>query len=148
MPQFSSVVQLCPTLSDPMDCSTAGLPVHHQLLALAQTHVHRVSDAVQPSHSLSSPSPPAFNLHSIRVFSNQSVLRIRLPKYWSFSFSISPFNEYSGLISFRMEWFDLLAVQETLKSLFQHHSSLVGTAAFGKFVESQSLQYDFSSYVT
>ena len=100
-----------------------GFPVHHQLLELAQTHVHRVSDAIQPSHPLSSPSPPAFNLFSIRVFSSESVLCIKWPKYWSFSFIISPFNEYSGLISFRMDWLDLLAVHRTLKSLLQHHSS-------------------------
>ena len=122
--QLSSVTQSCPTLCDPMDCSTPGFPVHHQLLELAQTHVHRVSDAIQPSHSLSSPSPPACDLSPcIRVFSKESVLHIRWPKYWSFSFSISPSNEYSGLISFRMDWLDLLAVQGTLKSLFQHHSS-------------------------
>ena len=100
-----------------------SFPVHHQLPELTQTHVHRVSDAIQPSHPLSSPSPPAFNLFSISVFSNESVPRIRWPNYWSFSFSISPSKEYSGLISFRMDWLDLLAVQGTLKSLLQHHSS-------------------------
>ena len=104
-----------------MDFSTAGFPVHHQLLELAQTHVHLFGDAIQPSHPLSSPSPSIFL--RIRVFSNESVLRIRWPKYWSFSFSISASNEYSGWISFRIEWFDLLAVQGTLKSLLQHHSS-------------------------
>ena len=117
--QFSSVVQLCPALCDPMDCSTPGFRVHHQLLELTQTHVHWVSDAIQPSHPLSSPSPPASIFPSI----SESVLCIRWPTYWSFSFSISPSNEYSGLISFRIDWFDLLAVQETLKSLFQHYSS-------------------------
>ena len=106
-----------------MDCSTPGLPVHHQLLEVTQTHVHRVGDAIQPSHPLSSPSPPAFNLASIRVFSNESVLHIRWPKCWSFSFSISPSNDYSELISFRMDWLDLLAVQGTVKSLLQQHSS-------------------------
>ena len=100
---YSSVTQSCPTLCNPMDCSTPGLPVHHQLLEFAQTHVHPVSDAIQPSHPLSSPSPPAFSLSSIRVFSNESVLPIRQPKYWSFSFSISPSNECSGLISFRTD---------------------------------------------
>ena len=104
-----------------MDCSMPGFPVHHQLLELTQTHVHRVSDAIQPSHPLLSPSPPTFNLSQLRVFSNESVLPIRWPKYWSSSFSISPSNEYSGLVSFRMDWFDLLAVQETFKSLLQHH---------------------------
>ena len=122
--QFSSVAQPCLTLCDPMDCSTPGLPVHHQLPELAQTQVYRVSDAIQPSHPLLSPSPPAFNqVSSIRVFSNESVLHIRWPNYWSFSFSISPSIEYSGLISFRMDWLDLLAVRGTLKSLLQHHSS-------------------------
>ena len=118
--QFSLVPQSCPILYDPMDCST-GFPVYHQLLELAQTHVHRVGDAIQPSHPL---SPllllPSF-FPSIRVFSDESVLLIRWPKYWSFNFSISPSNEYSGLISFRMESFDI-AVQGTLKSLLQHHS--------------------------
>ena len=109
-------------LCDPMDCSTPGFPVHHQLLELAQTHVHRVSDAIQPSHPLSSPSPPAFKIFP-RVFPNESVLHIRWPKYCSFSFSISPSNEYSGLISFRMDWLDILAIQVSLKSLLQHHSS-------------------------
>ena len=121
--QFSSVTQSCPTLCDPMDCSMPGFPVHHQLLDLAQTRVHRVSDAIQPSYPLSSPSPPAFSLSSIRVFSSDSTLHIRWPKYWSFTFSISPSNEYSGLFSFRIDWFDFLAVQGTLKSLLQHHSS-------------------------
>ena len=88
-----------------------------------QTHVHRVSNAIQPSHPLSSPSPPPSIFPSIRVFSNESVLLIRWPKYWSFSYSISPSNEYSGLISFRMDWLDLLAVQGTLKSLLQHHNA-------------------------
>ena len=130
--QFSSVVQLCPTVCDPMDCSTPGLPVHHQLPEFTQIHVHRVGDAVQPSHPLSAPSPPAVNLSHIRVFSNESVLRIRWPKYWTFSFSISPSNEYSGLISFRIDWFNLLAVQGTLKIVLQHHSlkSILRCSAF------------------
>ena len=121
--QLSLVAQSCLTLCDPMNHSMPGLPVHHQLPELTQTHVHRVSDAIQPSHPLSSPSPPAFNLPSIRVFSNESVLRIRWPKYWSFSFSTGPSNEHSGLIFFRMDWLDLLAVQGILKNLLQHHSS-------------------------
>ena len=115
----SSVAQSCPTLCDPTNRSTPGLPVHHQLPEFTQTHVHRVGDAIQPSHLLSSPSVPP----SIRVFSNESTLCMRWPKYWSFSFSISPSNEHPGLISFRMDWLDLLAVQGTLKSLLQHHSS-------------------------
>ena len=96
--QFNSIAQLCLTLCDPTDCSTPGLPVHHQLPELAQTHVHQVSDAIQQSYPLSSPSPPAFNLSQHQVFSKESVLHIRWPKYWSFSFSISLSNEYSGLI--------------------------------------------------
>ena len=114
--QIRSVTQLCPTVCEPMNRSTPGLPVHHQLPEFTQTPVHRVSDTKQPSHPLSSPSPPA----PIRVFSNESTLRIRWPKYWSFSFSISPSQEIPGPISFRMDWLDLLAVQGTLKSLFQH----------------------------
>ena len=106
-----------------MDCSMPGFPVHHQLLELTQTHIHWVGDAIQPCHPLSYPSPPPSIFASIRVFSNESVLHIRWPKYWSFSFSISPSNEYSRLISFRMDRLDLLAVQGTLKSLLQHHSS-------------------------
>ena len=105
-----------------MNRSTPGLPVHHQLPEFTQTHIHRLGDAIQPSHPLSSPSPPAPN-PSLRVFSNESTLLIRWSKYWSFSFSIIPSNEIPGLISFRMDWLDLLAVQGTLKSLLQHHSS-------------------------
>ena len=105
-----------------MDRSMPGLIVHHQLLETTQTHVHQVSDAIQPSHALSSPPLPSI-FPSIRVFSNESALRIRWPKYWSFSFSISSSKEYSGLISFRMDWLDLLAVQGILRSLLQHHSS-------------------------
>ena len=92
---FSSVAQSCPTLCDPMNRSTPGLPVHHQLPEFTQTHVHRVGDAIQPSHPLSSPSPPAPNSPSIRVFPSESALCMRWPKYWSFSFSISPSNEHS-----------------------------------------------------
>ena len=106
-----------------MHCSTPGLPVHHQLPELAQTHVHQAGDAIQPSHPLSFSSPPAPNPSQHEVFSNESALGMRWPKYWSFSFNISPSNEYSGLISFRMDWVDLLAVQGTLKSLLQRHSS-------------------------
>ena len=109
--EFSSVAQLCPIPCDSMHCSIPGLPVHHQLPEFPQIHVHWVSDAIQPSHPLLSPSPLHSIFPSIRVFSNNSVLRIRWPKYWSFSFSICPFNEYSGLISFRIDWFDLLVVQ-------------------------------------
>ena len=106
-----------------MNCSTPGLSVHHQLPEFTQTHVHRVHDAIQPSHPLSSPSSPPPIPPTIRVFSNESTLCIRWPKYWSFSFSISPSKEHPGLISFRMDWLDFLAVQGTLKSLLQHHRS-------------------------
>ena len=119
--QFSSVAHSCPTLCDSF--STPGLPVHHQHPVFTQTHVHQVGNAIQTSHPLSSPSPPTPMPPSIKVFSNESVLHIRWPKYWSFSFSIIPSKEHPGLISFRMDWFDLLAVQGTLKSLLQHHSS-------------------------
>ena len=121
--QFSSVAQSCLTLCNPMNCSTLGLPVHHQLPEFTQTHVHQVSDAIQPSHPLLSPSPPAPNPSSIRVFTNESTLRMRWLKYWSFSFSISPSNEHPGPNSFRMDWLDFLAVRGTLKSLLQQHSS-------------------------
>ena len=118
-----SAPQPCPTLCRSIDCSMPGLLVHHQLPELAQTHVRRVGDAIQPSHPLSSLLLLPSIFPSIRVFSKESVLPIRWPKYWSFSFSIGPSNEYSGLISFRMDWFDLLAVQGTLKSLLHYHSS-------------------------
>ena len=123
--QFGLVAQSCPTLCNPMDCSTPGLPVHHQLPAFTQAHVHWIS-LLLPSNHLVLCRPLLFLPSigpSIRVFSNESVLRIRWPNYWSFSFYISLSNEYSGLISFRMDWLDLLAVQGTLKSLLQHHSS-------------------------
>ena len=115
IPLISSVAQSCLTLCDPMNRRVPGTPVHHQLPEFTQTHVHRVSEDIQPSHPLSSPS-------SIRVFSNESALHMKWPKYWSFSFSISPSSEHPGLISFRMDWLHLLAVQGTLKSLLQHHS--------------------------
>ena len=133
--QFSSVTQLCSTLCDPVDCSTPGLPIRHQLPKLAQTHVHRVGDAIQPFHPLSSPSPPAFKLSQHQGLCNQSVLHIRWPNYWSFSFSISPSNEYSGLISYTTDWLNLLAVQGTLKSLLQHHSSKASTLQHSAFFE-------------
>ena len=117
--QFSLVTQSCPTLCDPLNRSTPDLPVHHQLPEFTQTHVHR---SLMPSNHLIlcrsllllPPIPPSIN---------ESGLHLRRPKYWSFSFSISPTNEHPGLISFRMDWLDLLAVQGTLKSLIQHHSS-------------------------
>ena len=106
-----------------MNRSTPGLPVHHQLLEFTQTHVHQVGDAIQPSHSLSSPSPPALNPSQLQSLFQLVNFCMRWSKYWSFSFSISPSNKHPGLISFRMDWLDLLAVQGTLKSLLQHHSS-------------------------
>ena len=121
--QFQSVAQLCLTLCDPMNRSTPGLPVHHQLSDLLKLMSIK---SVMPSKHLILCCPLLFSpsiFLSIRVFSNESVFHIRSPKYWSFSFNISPSNEYSGLISFRMDWLDLLAVQGTLKSLLQHHSS-------------------------
>ena len=125
--QFSSLshvqfTQSCP-LCDPMNHSTPGLPVHHQLSEPTQTHAHQVGDATQLSHHLSFPSPPAPNPSQHRGLSNESTLCMTWPKYWSFSFSVSPSNEHPGLISFRMDWLDLLAGQGTLKSLLQHHSS-------------------------
>ena len=122
--QFSSVQSLsCVQFCDPMDCSKPGIPVHHQLPEFTQTRVHWVGDAIQPSHPLSSPSPPAFNHSQHQGLSYESAFHIRWPKYWSFSLNISPSKKQSGLISFRMDWFYLLAVQGTLKSLLQHHSS-------------------------
>ena len=140
--QFSSVTQSCPTLCNPMNCSTPGLPVHHQLPECTQIHVHRVSDVIQPSHPLLSPSPPAPNPsqgEDLRVFSNESTLCMRWPKYWSFSFNISPSNEYPGLISFKMDWLDLLAVQGTLKSFLQHHSSKASVLRCSAFFTVQLL---------
>ena len=126
---FSSVTQLCQTLCIPMDCSTPGFPVHYQLLELTQTNI-QVSDAIQQSHPLVLSHPSCWPLlllpsvfSSIRVFPHESALGIWWPKYYIFSFSISPSNEYPGLISFRIDWFHLLAVEGTLKSLLQHHNS-------------------------
>ena len=125
--QFSSVTQSCPTLCDPMTCSTPGLPVQHQLQSILKL---MSIELVMPSNHLILCSCPFLLLPSvfpsIRVFSNESVLCIRWPKYWTFSFNINPSNEHRGLISFRMDWLDLLAVQGTLKSLLQHHSSILG----------------------
>ena len=125
------------TLCNPMDCSRPddGIPVHHQLPEFTQTRVHRISDAIQPSHPLSSPLLLPSIFPSIRVFSSEPVLRIRWSKYWSFSFSITPSNKYSGLISFRIDWLDLLAVQGALKSSpatqFKSISSLALSFLYG-----------------
>ena len=135
-----SAAQSCLTLYDPVDCSTPGFPVLHYPLEPTLTHVRWAGAAIQPSHSLSSPYPPALIFLSIRVFSNESALHIRWPKYWSFSFSISASSKYSGLISFRMDWFDLLAVQGTLKeSSPTSKASILHHSAF--FMVQLSLPY-------
>ena len=121
--QFSSVTQLCLTLCNLIERSTPGLPIHHQLLEFTLTHVHWVGDAIQPSILCRPFLLPPSGFSSIRDFSNESVLHIRWPKYWSINFSISPSNEHSGKISFRIDWLDLLSVQGTLMSLLQYHSS-------------------------
>ena len=129
-----SVAKSYPTLWDPMDCCMPGFPDCHNLLESAQVHVHWIGDAIQPSHPLL-PSSPAFNLSQHQGLSNESAPYIMWPKYWNFRFSISPSNEYSGLISFRIDWFDPLAVQGTLKSLFQPYSlktSILWHSAFSK----------------
>ena len=120
---FSSVAQSCLTLCDPMNCSTPGLPVYHQLPESTQTYVHQVGDAIQPSHPLSSPSPPALSLSQHQGLFQRVSSSHQVAKYWSFSIKISPSKEHPGLISFSMDWLDLLAVHGTLKSLLQHHSS-------------------------
>ena len=134
--QFSSVAQLCPTLCNPMNCSKPGLPVHHQLPEFTQTY--SIESVVPSSHLilchpflLLPPIPP-----SIRVFSSESALRIRWPKYWSFSFSIIPSKEIPGLISFRMDWLDLLAVQGTLRVFSKHHSSKASILWCSAFLQS------------
>ena len=129
----SSVTQSCPTLCDPMDCGTPGFPVHHQVPELTQTHVHWVSDAIPLSHPLSSPSPPLFNLFQHQGLFQWVSSSHQVTKVWSFSFSFSPSNEYPGLISFRIDRLDLLAVQGTLKSLLQHHSSKSSILQFSGF---------------
>ena len=121
--QFSSVTQSGPTLCDPMDCSMTGFPVHHHLLESTQIHVHCVGDAIQPSPPLVPFSPCPQFFPASGFFSNESALCIRWPKYWNFSFKICPSSEYLGLIFFKMDWLDLLAVQGTLKSLLEHLSS-------------------------
>ena len=130
--QFSSVAQSCLTLCDPMNCSTPGLPVHHHPRSPPKPMIK----SVMPSNHFSLCHPllllPSI-FPSIRVFSNESALRIRWPKYWSFSFNISPFNEHPRLISLRMDWLDLLAVQGTLKSLLQHHSSTASVLRHSAF---------------
>ena len=149
--QFSSVqsvAQSCLTVCDPMDCRTPGLPVYHQLPEFTQTHVHCVSEATQPSHSLPTPSPPTFNLSQHQALFKWVNSSHQVSKVLEFHLNISPSNGYSGLISFRMDWFDLLAVQGTLQSLLQHHSSkpsiLWCSAIF--IVQLSHLSVQFSSF--
>ena len=141
--QLISIAQLYLTLCDPMDCSMPGFPVHHQLLKFIHTHVHWVGDAIQPSHPLLSPSSPAFNLSQIRIFSDESVLLIRWPKYCSFSFSISPSSECSGVISFRMHGLNLLAIQFSSVQSLNHvrlcdlmNRSMPGLPVYHQLLES------------
>ena len=121
--QFSPVAQLYPTLCDPMNRSMPGLPIHHQLPESTQTHVHWVGDAIQPSHPVVPFSSCLQSFLASGSFQMSQLFESRWPKYWSFSFNISPSSKHPGLISFRMDWLDLLAVQGMLKSLLQHHSS-------------------------
>ena len=133
-----SVAQLCLT---PMQCSTPGFPVLHCLLEFARTHVHWDDDAIQPSYPLLPLLLLLSVFPSITVFSKELALHIRWPKYWSFSFSISPFDEYSGLISLKVDWFDLLAVQGTLESLLQHHSWKAAILGFSVLSVNSSNSY-------
>ena len=144
-----SFTRLCPTLCDPMNCSTPGFSVLPYLLEFVQTPGHWISDAIQPFHPLMPPSPLTSILPSIRVFSSESTLHIRWPKYWSFSFSISPTNEYSGLIFFRIDWFDLLAVQGTLKSVLHYHSlkaSIFWHSAFLHIYMTTVMEWEMTTY--
>ena len=135
-----SVPKLCLTLWDFMDSSMLGLPVLHYLPKFVQVHIHCINDAIQPSHPLTPSSPSSLNLSQHQGVSHKSAVRVRWPKYWSFSFSISPSNEYSGLISLKIEWFDLLAVQGTFRSLLQHHSSKSSVLQPSDFFTVQLLQ--------
>ena len=122
-PEKHFIVVQWPTLYDPMDCSTPGFLILHYSQEFTQTYVLWIDDAIQPSHLIfCHPLLLLSVFPTIRILSNELTLRIRWPEYWSFTFSISPFNEYSGLISFTIDWFDLLAVQGTLKSLLQNHN--------------------------
>ena len=129
-----------------MDCSKPGFPVLLCLPEFAQIHVHWVGDAIWPTYPLSPPSPLGFYLSCIGIFCNESALHIRWPKYWSFSFNISPSNEYSGLISFRMDWLDLLAVQGTLKSLLQHHNSKASILCHSEPLTSYAKEIGWENY--
>ena len=134
----SSVSQLFSTLCNPMDCTMPGFSVHHQLPELAQTHVHRVGDASQPSHPLSSPSPPAFNLSQDQGLCQWVSSSHQVAKVLEFQLQHQSSNEYSGLVSFRIDWFDLLAVQTTLKSFLQHYSSKASIIQCSAFLWSNS----------
>ena len=136
--QLSSVIQSCPTLCNPMDCSTPGLPVHHELLEFTQTHVHRVSDAIQPFHPLSSPFPPAFNLSQHQDLFYWVTSLHQVAKVLEFQLQHQSFQWTPRMISFRMDWLDLLAVQGTLKSLLQHHFKSINSSAFS-FLHSSTL---------
>ena len=138
--QFSSAAQSCLTLCNPMNCSMPGLLVHHQLPEFTQTHVHRVGDAIQRSHPLSSPSPPAPSPSQYQSPPQWVNSCMRWPKYWSFSFSIIISKEHPGLISFRMGWLDLLAVQGSLKSLLQHHSSKASYVHYSTIYSSRDME--------
>ena len=139
------VAQLCLTLCNPMDCSTPGSPVLQQLPEFAQTHIHWVPDAIQPSHPLSPPSPRVLKLSQHQGLFSESAAHIRGPKYWSFSFSTSPSSEYWRLIPVRMDWFDLLAVQRTLKSFLQHHNLKVSVLQHSAFFMVQLLHLCMST---
>ena len=148
-----SVAKLCPTLCNPIDCSLPGAPFLHYLLEFAQIHVHRVGDAVQPPHLLLFPSPLPSIFPDITILSSELTLRIRWPKYWSFSFSISPSNEYSGLIFFRIDWFDLPAVQEFSPApQFEGINSLVLSFLYGPALTSvhnywKNHSFDYMAFV-
>ena len=135
--QFSSVTQSCPTLCNPMNCSTPGLPVHQQLTESIQTHVHPVGDAIQQSHPLLSPSPPALNLSQNQGLLNESALHIRRPKYWTFSFNITRSNEHPGLISFRMDCMEISLQSKGLSRVFSN-TTVQKHQFFGAHLSSQS----------
>ena len=137
MVPFSSVTQSCPTLCDPMDCSTPGFPVHHQLLEFTQTHFHWVGDAIQPSHPLSFPSPPALNLSQHQGLFKWVSSSHQVAKILEFQLQHQSFQWTPGLVSFRMDWLDLLAVQGILKSLLQHHSSKASILQHSAFLPVQ-----------
>ena len=144
--QFSSVTQSCPTICDPINHSTPGPSVPHYLLKFAQVHIHYIGDAIQPFHPLMPSFPSALNLSQHQGFFQWVSLLHQLTKYWSFNLSINPSNEYSGLISLKIYWFDLLAVQGTFGSLLQHPSSKASILwSFGLLLFSSSLHWVYIS---